>query len=59
MKNNKVRGGRDIEATAIMMLEENIVKTTCFLENDVHDLTILVDDIDYIVGSVANPTSQG
>ena len=58
MSKSNERGSRDIEATAIRLLEENVVKTTHLLKNMVSDLTILVDDIDYIVGSIANPDYQ-
>lgn len=59
MTNNKEVGGRDIEATAYRLLEENTFKTSDLAENG---MTVLIDGttiIEQICQSMKNPQSQG
>lgn len=59
MSNSNECGGRDIEATAINMLEESVTKTTCFLTNEVRDVITGMNIIEQLVQSTSNPTSHG
>lgn len=57
MNKNKVGGGRDIEATAIGLLESESTKMVLLLKNSVHEVIIRANVIEQIVQSTSNSTS--
>lgn len=59
MSNSKEAGGRDIEATAMLLLESEVGNMDDLLTNEVHDLIIGTSVIEQLVQSVSNPTSNG
>ncbi len=59
MNKNEEGGGRDIEATTMLLLEFEVGNIGRLLKNEVRDVTISTSVIEQLVQSTGNPISSG